>query len=114
MHVVSEANLCEHWSKSYKRHKEQKWCVKAFIKNISIYKDVAITIKLIRVSPRKLDKKDNLPMAFKYVADAIADSIYPGLAPGRADDTELIQWEYDQEKGKKGIRVEIYKKEAID
>jgi len=78
--------------------------------DISLYKNMEITIKLIRISPRKLDAKENLPMAFKYVADAIADLIYPGLQPGRADDNYLMKWEYDQEKGPGSIRIELYKK----
>jgi len=54
-------------------------------------------IVLTRVSPRSLDT-DNLPCAFKWIRDAIADLIIPGLAPGRADGDELIEWVYEQEK----------------
>ncbi len=47
-------------------------------------------------------------MAFKYVADAIADQLIPGLRPGMADDDPRITWEYAQEKAKKlGVRIEI-------
>ena len=108
--VVSEANISEHWTKGYKRHKMQKRAIRYFMSDISLYKDMPITIKLVRISPRNLDKKDNLPMAFKYVADAIADLIYPGLQAGRADDNDIMDWEYDQEKGPGSIRIELYKK----
>jgi hypothetical protein len=108
--VVSEANISEHWSKAHKRHKIQKRVIRYFMGDISLYKDIPVIIKLIRISPRKLDEKDNLPMSFKYVADAIADLIYPGLQPGRADDNDLMHWEYAQEKGAGSIRVELYKK----
>ena len=108
--VVSEANISEHWTKAHKRHKMQKKAIRYFMADISLYRDMPITIKLIRISPRKLDEKDNLPMSFKYVADAISDLIYPGLQPGRADDNDLMQWKYAQEKGPGSIRIELYKK----
>lgn len=112
--VVSEANISEHWSKSSKRHKNQKRFVRYFLSNISVYSNLPITIKLIRISPRMLDEHDNLRTAFKYVVDAIADLIYPGKKAGRADDTKLITWEYAQEKGKeKSIRIEIYESKNL-
>lgn len=61
-----------------------------------------------------MDKEDNLPMSFKWVKDAIADILIPGKAAGRADDSCLLKWEFDQEKGKpkeKSMRVEIYARE---
>jgi hypothetical protein len=106
--VVSEANISEHWSKAHKRHKMQKKAIGYLMSDISLYRDMPITIKLIRISPLKLDQKDNLPMAFKYVADYIADLIYPGLQPGRADENDLMKWEYAQEDGSGSIRVEVY------
>jgi hypothetical protein len=109
--TVSEGNLFEHWHKSAKRHKKQKNLVNIYLKELSAFKDRKIIVKLIRISPRTLDKHDNLPMAFKFVVDAIADLLNPGKKAGRADDSDLITWEYGQEKGKpKGIRVEIYEK----
>jgi len=83
--------------------------------DLALYRDMSLTIKLIRISPRKLDEDDNLPTAFKWVKDAIADILIPGKAAGRADDSPLFKWKYDQEKGKvreKAIRVEVYKKDA--
>lgn len=137
--VVSEANISEHWATGHKRHKMQKRVIRYLMSDIALYRDIPIIIKLIRISPRKFDKKDNLPMSFKYIADEIARLIYPekeevkletirkniehnsNLKPdekpirirfqnaGRADDTDLIEWEYDQEKGPGSIRVELYK-----
>jgi len=65
------------------------------------------TVHLIRIG-RKLDS-DNLQGAFKYIRDAIAELLVPGLATGRADDDERITWEYAQEKGKVGVRIEVFK-----
>lgn len=109
--TVSEGNAHEHWRVSHARHKKQKQLVNHYLSELSVYKGKAITVKLIRISSGKLDAHDNLRMSQKFVVDAIADILNPGKAAGRADDTDLIQWEYDQEKGKpkeKGIRVEIY------
>lgn len=111
--VVSEANRSEHHMISYKRHKKQKKHVAFFMSQLSLYRDMPLIIKLIRISPRKLDADDNLPMAFKWVKDAIADLLIPGKAAGRADDSPLFKWEFDQEKGEvkqNAIRVEIYEK----
>lgn len=109
--TVSEGNLFEHWRVSHKRHKQQKQDVNHYLSELSAYKDKKITVKLIRIASRKLDAHDNLRMSLKFVVDAIADILNPGKAAGRADDSDLIEWQYDQEKGKpkeKAIRVEIY------
>jgi hypothetical protein len=98
---------------SYKRHKKQKKHVAYYMSQLSLYRDMPLIIKLIRISPRKLDSDDNLPMAFKWVKDAIADILIPGKQAGRADDSPLFKWEYDQEKGEvkeNSIRVEIYER----
>jgi len=111
--TTSEGNSREHWHKSAKRHNLQKDQVNIYLKDLKIYKYEYITIKLVRISPRKLDIHDNLPMAFKYVVDAIADLMYPGKAAERADNTDLIEWKFDQEKGKPkqtGMRVEVYER----
>lgn len=111
--TVSEGNQREHWHKAASRHTEQRYLVRLFLRHqIDIFQNQKITVKLIRISSRKLDSHDNLPMAFKYIVDAIADLLNPGKASGRSDDSDLIKWEYGQEKGEpkeKSIRVEIYK-----
>lgn len=111
--TVSEANSSEHRMISYRRHKKQKKNVGYYMSQLSLYRDMPLTIKLIRISTRKLDAHDNLTTAFKYVVDAIADILNPGKAAGRADDSPLFKWEYDQEKGtekKSSIRVEVYER----
>lgn len=99
--TVSEANSSEHWTEKHKRHKKQKFIVRAYLNKVprsSIKLPVAI--HLTRIAPRQLDRDDNLPMAFKYVKDYICDYIIPGLQAGRADDTHQISFSYSQEKGK--------------
>lgn len=109
--TVSEGNLFEHYHKANARHRKQKNHIKDNLNEICSFMNKPITIRLIRISPRSLDAHDNLRMAFKFIVDAIADLLNPGKRAGRADDSQLIKWDYGQEKGKpkqKGIRVEIY------
>ncbi len=113
--VESETNKREHWAKSNNRHKRQKDIVKFNLKGLSLhlFQETELKIKLTRISPRKLDAKDNLPTGFKWIADAIADLIFPGKAAGRADDAANLEWDYDQEKGPpkfNGFRIEIFSK----
>lgn len=111
--TVSESNRKEHWTTSHKRHKKQKSIIHWLVGNFLLeFIQQEITIKLIRISSRRLDSDDNLPMAFKWIKDAVAEVLNPGKAPGRADDSKLIKWQYAQEKGEpkeKAIRLEIYK-----
>lgn len=111
IHTISEANRAEHWSKGFKRHRQQKNLIRCFMSDLALYRDFPYTVKLIRLSRRKLDEHDNLPMAFKYIVDQIADLMFPGQKAGKADDTDLIEWNYAQEKGKKSTRIELYKKD---
>jgi hypothetical protein len=50
---------------------------------------------------------DNLVTAFKFLRDAIAADLAPGLPPGRAD--EHFDWEYAQHitAGEQGCIVKI-------
>lgn len=69
-------------------------------------------ITMTRIAPRKLDAKENLPMSFKWFSDGLADYLKPGLAAGRADDDERMQWKFEQEKGEPkqyAIRIKIEK-----
>jgi hypothetical protein len=65
-------------------------------------------IVLTRIGKKKLDS-DNLPMSMKWVRDAVADQLIPGLLPGRADDDSRITWDYAQEIAKEyAVRIEIF------
>lgn len=107
VYTVSEANLSEHWSKSSKRHKTQKTLIHFWFQNAKPKIFLPCIIKLTRISPRFLDD-DNLTIAFKWIRDAIAENIFPGKAAGRADDSKLIKWQYDQIKGNpQSIKIEL-------
>lgn len=109
--TVSEANQREHWAIKRARHFKQR---KAFYFQTHLLMRKATLpchIRLTRLAPRQLDS-DNLVSAFKAIRDTIADMIRPGLAPGQADNTTEITWDYKQEKSPPKsykIRVEIYR-----
>lgn len=110
--TASEANSTEHWTKKSKRHAVQKGWVKwAFNKDWPTDSRTNVFhVVLTRIAPRALDNHDNLPLSFKWIADAIADCLIPGKAVGRADDSKCLTWEYRQEKGKTkeyAIKIEI-------
>lgn len=119
--TVSEANKSEHWSVSSKRHQSQQYFIRRQFLVDPVPITLPCTIKLVRLSSRFLDKEDNLPMSFKWIRDEISECIFPEKGvryvdkkgqfrtlKGRADDSPLIRWEYDQEKSKTpGIRIEI-------
>ncbi len=94
--LESVANLSEHWTKKSKRQRNQKKIIAMHLLKCPI--KLPCKVKLTRVSPLELDE-DNLISAFKHVKDCIADFLIPGKAPGRADSSKEIKWEFDQKKG---------------
>ncbi len=103
--TVSENNVKEFWAKRYKRSSHQKRTILSILAQNKLSISVPCKVCMIRLSPRSLDS-DNLQGAFKYIRDAIADYIIPGLRPGQADSNLEIEWEYAQQKSKKkGIKL---------
>ena len=112
--TVSESNVKEHYRISGARHRWQQKRIKGILmsKKEAACVKLPCTVKLTRISPRKLDS-DNLTMAFKWIRDEIADFLIPGLKKGRADSDSRIEWEYAQEKSKTsetGIKIEFVEK----
>jgi hypothetical protein len=109
--TVSEGNKSEHWSKKSKRHKNQKFLVKlALADQLDTLPSLPVQITLTRVAPRSLDRHDNLPMALKYVLDAICEILIPNKAIGQADGDPRIQVKYEQIRGvpkEYAIEIEI-------
>lgn len=109
IYTVSEANCHEHWSKKKKRHDLQKRWILVYFRQDGKKLSLPIHVKLTRIGKKKLDS-DNLPVSMKWIRDAIAENLLPGLAAGRADDDERITWEYDQVQGfEYGVNVEFFK-----
>lgn len=96
----STANLREHWAAKYKRTDAQKSATRR--KCPEWQAGPLLVVRLTRVSPRMLDKGDNLNSALKSVRDALASWL-------RVDDrTPLVEWLYAQEKGAEPhVRVEV-------
>lgn len=108
---MNEANSRDHWTTKAKRHKKQSHDVTLALSVVLKDHPLPCKIKLTRIAPRKLDQWDNLPMAFKWILDAIASIIIPGKAKGQADSDSRLQVEYDQMKGyprEYSILVEVF------
>lgn len=111
--VISEANAMSrrgapgHWREKLKRKHAQQQEVKVELHNTMLGKkfDLPVLVTLTRIGPKKLDKRDNLPGAFKAVVDQIAASL--GVDDGEED---KIDWKYEQEPlgvRQYSIRIEI-------
>lgn len=107
--TVSESNCAEHWTAKHKRHKMQRRQIRMAFLTKKMDMTLPCRVKLTRIAPRSLDAHDNLRMSLKWVVDAIADNLLPGKACGRADDSDQISWDYDQERGKMAVKIEFKK-----
>jgi hypothetical protein len=108
--TASEANSSEHWTKKARRHRLQKKKIWAVLHSENPPIAIPCAIVLTRIAPRQLDSHDNLATSMKYVSDALAEFLIPNKAPGRADDSKEIVWQFKQEKGRVreyAIRIEI-------
>lgn len=104
IHVISEANTRQHWSKRAERAAEQQAKVweewRKLVGSITLIPPCVI--KLTRIGVNKLDD-DNLSNAFKATRDSISRIL------GIDDGSELLKFEYDQTWGHKeyGVKVEF-------
>ncbi|MEJ7746335.1 MAG: hypothetical protein WKF61_06210 [Luteimonas sp.] len=96
LHLVSGANVREHWalrSKRAKSHREACIAVPGH--------PVPCVVTLTRLGPRELDS-DNLAISAKHVRDGIADRL------GVNDNDKRVEWRYAQERSKEyGVRIVI-------
>lgn len=102
--TIGELNDRSHWAARHRRRKFQRdqlgWMLRQHFKP-----KLPCTVVCTRIAPRKLDKEDNLPSAFKAIRDAVAEWL------GVDDGGDQVEWMYDQTKGAPkfyGIRIEIY------
>jgi len=110
--LVSEANVCEHWTKKRKRVKGQQSLVKFLLSEQKPVGSIELPcqVTLTRYCMRKYDD-DNLVSAFKHIRDQVANYLKPGLAPGQADNDDKISWVYRQVNKTKNrglIRIQIH------
>lgn len=99
--TVSEANRAnELWYVKKQRHEKQTYWLKLWWRHQKPDIKLPCKITFVRIAPRQLDDFENLPMSMKWLKDCLADLLIPGLAKGRADDDNRIEWAVKQEKGK--------------
>jgi hypothetical protein len=101
--TVSTLNAREHWATRARRAKKQRGIARVMVMLATrgqIRKGAALVCVLTRMGVRKLDD-DNLAGALKSVRDGVADAL------GIDDGSELVRWEYRQEKGVGMIGVQL-------
>jgi len=99
--TVNESNQRDYWRKKAKRSQSQRWTANMIVScALTRIPRGNLIILLTRIGPRKTDS-DSVPSALKAVRDGVADAI------GRDDGDESIQWNYAQERGEYGVRVEF-------
>src|ERR1700759_3622968 len=96
--IFSIANTTEGIYVRHRRNKKQKQITTAYLYKHRPVVTLPCSVRLTRISPRRLDDHDNLHSSLKYIVDTIADYIIPGKRPGFADNSKEITWIYNQEK----------------
>lgn len=107
--TVSEMNKRGHWIHKYRRFKTHEKIIKTQFRIDPFTIKIPCLVKITRLSIRHAPMDfDNLVSSLKQVRDTIGDCLIPGLATGRADTAGRITFEYNQDKGKKGLRIQFY------
>ncbi len=105
--TISEANDSSHWTVKSKRHQNQKRSIWWDFRQYDWHKlPLPLHIKLTRLASRELDYV-NLVSSMKYIQDAIAEQFFPGLAPGQADSSKELTWEFAQEKASRKVQLKV-------
>ena len=100
--TVNPMNERAHWSKVYKRSKDEKRItLSLFRPPIELRSAKKFLVKIVRIGPRPIDK-DGAIASTKYVQDTIAHVL--GIDDG---DDERVDWQYGREKGPYGVRIEL-------
>lgn len=104
LRTVSGLNVREHWRTRARRVKLERQAV-VFAWTFKERRWVAgngppYRVRLTRLGPRRLDS-DNVQGALKAVRDQVAALL------GIDDGSPLVTWEYAQEVGPYGVRIEV-------
>lgn len=123
---LQSPNVQEHWTKKHKRNKRMAQAVGYALNSHPAahyarnclrmlyphdYEDwqackPSIEVDLCRFGPKTMDY-DNLVYAFKPIRDCLSGWFYPDMEPGQADGLQIFKFNYLQEKGKYGIKIDI-------
>ena len=89
-----------HWSTQARKRKRQRQSTQIswVLDHMPRALEPGMRVKIVRLGPRSLDS-DNLQAACKSVRDAVAEML------GINDRMEI--WDYGQERGEYGVRIEI-------
>ena len=96
--LVSTANQREHWAVRANRARIHRFACMV----VPLHR-LPCVVTITRIGPTPLDT-DNLAISAKNVRDGIADRL------GANDNSPLIEWQYAQEKckrGEYGVRIRI-------
>jgi len=99
MRLVNGANSREHWAVRRKRASAQRDMAAQAIPRMLLPK-LPVTVKITRYGPRLMDDDGNV-IACKHLRDGIADRYNVD------DGSPLLKFQYAQEKGDYGVKVEI-------
>ena len=109
MHLPSRANYRGHTrAKKHTRLVREQRAVTRIVLSAKerCCPSLPCVIRLTRISPRELDREDNLPMSLKSVRDGVCDWL------GVDDRTRDIEWRYEQKKPTlprvHQLRIDIY------
>lgn len=93
-YLISSANTSEHYMVKAARTKKQRQLIASILRTSNTKPTLPAKITLCRISPRELDRDDNLRHAFKNIKDGITD--WFGL---KNDNDKRLTWEYEQQSG---------------
>lgn len=88
-------NAREHWRVRAKRVKQERTIARLTLSACASWRWDGITplsVKLVRLAPRRFDSHDNLRVALKPIVDEV--TAWLGLSN---DDTPLLEWQYGQD-----------------
>ena len=111
--TVSELNRRDHWSKKYRRAKQQKEITTLFLRASRFDKSELkspFVVRMTRVAPGQIKDSDNLASATKAIRDAVANFL--GVDDSDLSEVSDVSWIVRQERGPSyALRIEI---ESLD
>jgi hypothetical protein len=95
---IPSPNSITHWRQIHNIKKKHQKTIRCLRLRDKPKLQTPALIALTRIAPREYDY-DNLVMAFKPIRDILASLFFPEKAPGHADASKDLTWQYLQEKG---------------
>lgn len=102
--LMAGPNVHCHWREKARRTKRERQAAYWLLMDAK-RPPLPVTVRMVRVAPRRVDEDDNLNGMFKAMRDGVADAY--GIAD---NDKTKIRFTYDQERGaphQYGVRIEV-------